>query len=185
MCRIFDPENETKEIDKVADKWFIERGEKFNDPFLINIGYWLKKEFVKAVNQLSPTMEDNCLGYLYDNSVAEFNLVKASSNIAGKTEAHEKSTVYPIVSKRTYLILDIVKKLEKSPDVKRALNKNWTLAIDRKPGKGAAPSIFDDFLGGGSDSDSEEEKVEEAKEKIEVDESHVLTHAIQQALAQR
>ena len=50
MCRIFDPENKTGEIDKVAQKWFIERGEKFNDPYLMSMGYWLKKEFVKAVN---------------------------------------------------------------------------------------------------------------------------------------
>ena len=46
MCRIFDPENKTGEIDKVAQKWFIERGEKFNDPYLISMGYWIKKEFV-------------------------------------------------------------------------------------------------------------------------------------------
>ena len=94
-----------------------------------------------------------------------------------------RSTVYPTVSKRSYLILDLVKRLEKAPDVKKALNKNWTLAIDRKPGKGAAPSIFDDLMGGGSDSSSEEEKVEEKKEAIEVDEAAVLTHAIQQTLS--
>ena len=77
------------------------------------------------------------------------------------------------------MILDLVKRLEKAPDVKKALNKNWTLAIDKKPSKGAAPSIFDDLMGGGSDSSSEEEKVEEKKEAIEVDEAAVLTHAIQ------
>ena len=153
LCRIFDPENSTGELDKVAQKWFVERGEKFNDPFLINIGYWLKKEFVKAVNQLSPTMEDNCLGYLYNNTVAEFDLVPSSGQAV---EADVKTTIFPTVSKRSYLILDLVKKLEKSPDVKRALNKNWTLAIDAKRGKGGAASIFDDFLGGGSDSSSEE-----------------------------
>ena len=69
--------------------------------------------------------------------------------------------------------------------MKKALNKNWTLAIDRKPGKGAAPSIFDDLMGGGSDSSSEEEKVEEKKEAIEVDEAAVLTNAVQQTIAQR
>ena len=180
MCRIFDPENATGELDKVAQKWFIERGEKFNDPFLINTGYWLKREFVKAVNQLSPALEDSCLDYLYNNEVPEFDLVSAGSVTENKAGA--KSTVYPTVSKRSYLILDIVKKLEKAPDVLRALKPNWTLAIDRKPGKGAAPSIFDDFLGGGSDSSSEE-KEEEKKEAIEVDESQVLTHAIQQTLA--
>ena len=127
------------------------------------------------MNLLSPTLENNCLDYLYKNTVTEFDLV-AGKNKENQTQA--KSTVYPIVSKRSYIILDLVKKLEKSPDVKRALNKNWTLAIDRKPGKGATPSIFDDFLGGGSDSSSEE-KEEEKKEAIEVDESQVLTHAIQ------
>ena len=116
----------------------------------------------------------------------EFDLVAAGGvveNKAGATGA--KSTVYPTVSKRSYLILDIVKKLEKAPDVLRALKPNWTLAIDRKPGKGAGPSIFDDFLGGGSDSSSEEKEEEKKGPEIEVDESQVLTHAIQQTLAQR
>ena len=50
ICRIQDPEGKTGVLNTLLDKWFIERGEKFNDPFLTNIGFWLKKEFVKSVN---------------------------------------------------------------------------------------------------------------------------------------
>jgi hypothetical protein len=45
-----------------------------NDPYLINIGMWLKKEFLKAVNMLSPVTEDNCLNYIFKPNAAEFNL---------------------------------------------------------------------------------------------------------------
>lgn len=90
-----------------------------------------------------------------------------------------------MITKPSYLTLDIVKKLRKSPDVKRELNKDWTL--DKKPGQGG--SIFDDFLGGGSssgsDSDSDdsgsssssEDIVIKKKEEkgIQVDDSTVLT----------
>ena len=76
MCRIQDPEGKTGCLDKLLDKWFIERGEKFNDPFLMNIGFWLKKEFVKSVNQLGPTQEDSCLSYFYKNDMAEFDLLE-------------------------------------------------------------------------------------------------------------
>ena len=81
------------------------------------------------------------------------------------------------MSKRTYLILDLVKRLRQTSDVKRALNKAW--ANQKAPGKnsGGAGSIFDDFMGGGSDSSSEE-KEEEKKEEIQVDESKVLRQAI-------
>ena len=34
----------------------------------------------------------------------------------------EDVTVYPIVSRRSYVVLDLVKRLKKAPDVKRALN---------------------------------------------------------------
>jgi hypothetical protein len=45
-----------------------------NDPYLINIGMWLKKEFLKAVNSLSPTTEDDCLKYIFKPNALEFNL---------------------------------------------------------------------------------------------------------------
>ena len=50
MCRVWDPEGKKGCLEGLLDKWFIERGTKFNDPYLINIGFWLKKEFVKSVN---------------------------------------------------------------------------------------------------------------------------------------
>ena len=72
-------------------------------------------------------------------------------------------------------MLDLVKRLRKAPDVKRALNQLNAKGPGAKGGGGAG-SIFDDFLGGGSDSSSEE--VEEKKEQIEVEDSQVLRHAI-------
>ena len=74
LCKIYDPQNEKKAIDSVLDQDFIKRGETMNDPYLINIGMWLKKEFLKAVNMLSPATEDNCLKYIFKPNAAEFNL---------------------------------------------------------------------------------------------------------------
>ena len=81
MCRIQDPEGKTGCMNSLLDKWFIERGEKLNDPFLTNIGFWLKKEFVKSVNQLSPEKEDSCLSYFYKNNVSEFDLLENSKDV--------------------------------------------------------------------------------------------------------
>ena len=50
MCRVIDPEGKTGCLNNLLDQWFIQRGTTFNDPFLISIGYWLKKEFVNSVN---------------------------------------------------------------------------------------------------------------------------------------
>jgi len=86
--------------------------------------------------------------------------------------------VFPLVSPSSYLSLDLYTKLQKAPDVKRMLNKKWSL--DKKPGKGGN-SIFDDFLGGG-DSSSEEEEQEE--EKLKVDESKLLTNALVNSIKQ-
>ena len=51
------------------------------------MGYWLKKEFVKAVNQLSPSLQDSCLNYIYNNEVTEFDLVESSD--AEKQQSEE------------------------------------------------------------------------------------------------
>lgn len=55
MCKIHDPANEKKVIDGLLDSEFIKRGEAMNDPYLMSTGMWLRKEFLKAVNLLSPT----------------------------------------------------------------------------------------------------------------------------------
>ena len=69
-------------------------------------------------------------------------------------------------------------RLRKCPEVKRILNKDWT--ID-KAGKGkGAKSIFDDLLCEDSSS-SEEEKA--PKEQITVDESFVLAESLEKVLA--
>lgn len=53
------------------------------------------------------------------------------------------------------------------------LNKDWTL--DKKKGQ---KSIFDDFLGEGSES---EEEQPQKKETITIDESKVLSFAVESA----
>jgi len=75
MCRLNDPANEKGEITKVIEPWFIKRGEQFNDPYLSSIGNWLNKDFVKAVNVLSPLKEDDKVSKILNNEVAEFNLL--------------------------------------------------------------------------------------------------------------
>ena len=78
LCRVSDPEGKTGCLDSLLQKWFIDRGIQFNDPFLMNIGYWLKKEFVNSVNQLSPDKEESGITYIYKNDQTEFNLTKQS-----------------------------------------------------------------------------------------------------------
>ena len=53
---------------------FIDRGNQFRDPFLVNIGYWLKKEYIKSVNMLNPTKEESAINQFYKNDVSEFDL---------------------------------------------------------------------------------------------------------------
>ena len=120
MCRVQDPENKTGCIDKVLQKYFIERGNKFNDPFLVNIGHWLKKEYIKSINMLNPTKEESAIGYFYQNDVSEFDLstdsllpkkkgLAANSNQAQNVSIPDQ--VYPLVTKRNYVILDLIKRL--------------------------------------------------------------------------
>ncbi len=126
----------------------------------MNIGFWLKKEFVNSVNQLSPDREDSCISYMQKNTVVEFNLTQGKKSLQEQDEIQQKVDevkIYPIVAKRSYIILDLVKRLRAAPDVKRALNKQWANAKQGGAAKsGGADSIFDDFLGGG-DSDSSSE----------------------------
>ena len=117
--------------------------------------------------------------------VSTQQVVKVASNdapVAAGGVQEDEFVVYPIISKRSYIILDLVKRLRKAPDVKRALNQ----LNDKGPGKGGGGvgSIFDDFLGGGSESSSEQEE-EKKMEEIEVEDSQVLRHAIKQTLVQR
>ena len=70
--------------------------------------------------------------------------------------------------------LDLVKKLQKAPDVKRLLNKGWSL--DKKKGQ---KSIFDDLDG------SESSEKEEEKEMITVQEQDILSFAVEKTLHQR
>lgn len=59
------------------------------------------------------------------------------------------TTLYPTLSQTSQVSLALLTRLQKAPEVKRLLNKNWQL--DKPPAKGGG--MFDDLL----DYDSEEE----------------------------
>jgi hypothetical protein len=95
--------------------------------------------------------------------------------------APESEKIYPLVSKCNYVLIDLLRRLRETSDVKRALNKAWANA--KAPGKsGGAGSIFDDFL---DSSSSSSEKEDENKEEIQVDEGLILRQSINQTLIQR
>jgi hypothetical protein len=56
------------------DNEFIKRGEILNDPYIQNIGSWLKKDFLEALNLLSSEKEGNALSFMFKNASIEFNL---------------------------------------------------------------------------------------------------------------
>ena len=128
------------------------------------------------MNSLSPASEDDCLNYIFKPTASEFNLCPqlerppAEQDISkapkgqnfANIEKEDDVPSYPLISQKSFVVLDLVKKLQKAPDVKRMLNKDWTL--DKKKGQ---KSIFDDFLGSGSESAEEEAP----KETITVDEA--------------
>lgn len=72
-CRLYDPDNKTTEIKELMQQEFIDRGEKFNDQYLQNIGFWHKREFLNAVNKLAPMKQDS-LAHLFNHKTVEFHL---------------------------------------------------------------------------------------------------------------
>ena len=110
------------------------------------------------------------MDYFQKNEVKEFDL--REQTIQDSVEVvPENEKVYPLVSKCNYVILDLLKRLRETIEVKRALNKAWANA--KAPGKSkGGGSIFDDFL---DSSSSSSEKEDEDKEEIQVDESSILT----------
>lgn len=167
MCRIQDPKNETKVLTKMVEQHFIQRGTKFNDPYLRSLGMWLTKDFVKAVNELNPIDKSTNYEFLLQQ-VPEFDLTRAIG------EGGAAQTVYPPVSESGYESMELMVKLRKSPDVKRMLNSAW--ATDKQPKKS---SIFDDFLA--DDSESEEEQA--PKEAVQVEEHKILSRILDLLIA--
>lgn len=51
----------------------MKRAHDFNDPYLANMGLWIKREFVQAVNQLMPT-EDKKHVNIMKHNVIEFDI---------------------------------------------------------------------------------------------------------------
>jgi hypothetical protein len=49
MCRLIEGE-ESETLKEVYQKYFVDRGETQGDPFLVSIGRWQNKEYLKAVN---------------------------------------------------------------------------------------------------------------------------------------
>ena len=52
MCRCIEGD-ESETLKEIYQEQFIQRGEQLNDPFLVNIGHWQRKEVIKAVNQFA------------------------------------------------------------------------------------------------------------------------------------
>ena len=71
MVRLMDPMDEAKQIERIA-KIYLERGATLNDPYLKSIGQWWQKDYVKAVNELSP-VEVRSVEHLFKD-VKEHNL---------------------------------------------------------------------------------------------------------------
>lgn len=107
-------------------------------------------------------------------------------NNADETNS-EKTTIYPLVSDLNFTMLDLLSRMKKSPDVKRALHKDWGMDTGKVAKKGGVSSIFDDFMAGGSDSgsESEEKKEIDCGPKIEVDERALFANCLQKTIDRR
>lgn len=80
---------------------------------------------------------------IFDRNLPTFNLLGSPS-----IQMNQEVTAYDLLPKPStlgYITLDIIKKLEKAPNIKKAQNKNWALDA------GGGSSIFDDFMGFGQD----------------------------------
>ena len=49
ICRVVEGED-SKNLKQIYQEHFIERGEKLGDPYLVNLGRWLRKEYIKSLN---------------------------------------------------------------------------------------------------------------------------------------
>ena len=54
-----------------------------------------------------------------NNQVREFNLVRSDEKKGDVAEEQEEKTIYPEVADASYITIDLIKRLRKSPDVKR------------------------------------------------------------------
>lgn len=64
-------------IDKIYLDEFVERGKRLEDPYLQNIGFWQRKEYVKAVNafQVEPQQINIFTGmFSYATNIPEQSL---------------------------------------------------------------------------------------------------------------
>lgn len=144
FCKLLDPQNEEKQINAVAERHFLQRGSKFNDPYLKSLGQWLSGQYVEAVNELAPVFVSHT-DQLYKN-VDEFELAFTDK----VTNQDSTTKQHPTLCKISEVSIALLARLHKAPEVKRLLNKNWQL--DKPPAKGGG--MFDDLL----DYDSEEEE---------------------------
>jgi hypothetical protein len=104
---MMDPDNKKQVINALVTQRFIWRGEKFNDPYLANIGLWLKQDYIKAVNILAPT-EDKKYVNIMNNSITEFDLAKA---IVIEEVKQEKKVVVPKKAEVSNTQSDLLKAL--------------------------------------------------------------------------
>lgn len=74
ICRIMEGDD-SEELKQIYQEQFIDRGEKLNDPYLINIGKWLRKEFIKAVNVFAiDSSKQNNIVHMFKDRLDNFNL---------------------------------------------------------------------------------------------------------------
>ena len=89
ICKTMDPKNETKIVDQVVAT-IMRRATEFNDPYLANMGLWIKREFVQAVNQMMPSEDKKHVNIMRHN-VAEFDISALEEKILeDKPEQEDK-----------------------------------------------------------------------------------------------
>ena len=167
FCRLLDPQNEEKQINTIVERHFLQRGSQFNDPYLKSLGRWLCGDYVKAVNELNPVFVSH-IDQLY-KTVDAFDLA-----FTDKVRAQDPSTLYPTLSQTSQVSLGLLTRLQKAPEVKRLLNKNWQL--DKPPAKGGG--MFDDLLDYDSEEEDEKEPEPDESESIQVKELDLMTDII-------
>lgn len=98
MCRVRDPGNETKVIEKIVETHFLQRGTQFEDPYLRSIGKWILKDYVSAVNELQQTQANDHMDHFFSH-VPEFDLSVKHSQGQDMEHVATKIELHPPVSK--------------------------------------------------------------------------------------
>ena len=130
-----DKKVDEKHLDRIYLTEFIQRGLRLEDPFLQNIGYWQRKEYLQAVNafHIDPSSLSN-MDFFFKQSVTDFNLYYSTVDMQKQDKLDAKALlqqlaaqsqhdyiVLPLPAIYNYYALDFIKALKKSTMIKRAL----------------------------------------------------------------